>query len=266
MVNHRILVAVMVVSLQPLLAASGAQTFTVGSPNLGRQSNLGDTLTVPKWLPVAVRPALYQKWRKYGQWDYKQRAFIYRDGTQLNFGATGSAAGYDQASLLVLAQASKPTPGDIKRLDEPDLRAAFNRERELLDSLRRMAEQDVHVIRVAPDFTWLDSTTKWPRENVGFGQARWNTYRSLFKTLSLPEGIVRTDDFPGAIFFVARVRGLCTGGSSAGYVYSTKPLTPTVESPKDALAAEVSATPSRNYAYVFKTISPDWYAFYEVDW
>ncbi len=36
------------------------------------------------------------------------------------------------------------------------------------------------------------------------------------KELSLSEGIVRSEDFPNAIFFVLRARGLCTGGSSSG--------------------------------------------------
>jgi len=136
----------------------------------------------------------------------------------------------------------------------------------LLDSLRRMAEQDAHLVRIAADFTWLDSNTNWPREDIGFSQARWNEYRSLFERVSLLEGIVRTEDFPGAILFLARVRGLCTGGWSAGYIYSTRPLTPTVESPKEALDAEARATPSRHYAYVFETLNAGWYVFYEVDW
>jgi len=165
-----------------------------------------------------------------------------------------------------LAQASKPTPEDVKSLDYPELQAGFIRAARSLDSLRKMAEEDAHAIRIAPDFTWLDSNTRWPRDDIGFSQARWREYRSLFEALSLPEGIVRTEDFPGAIFFIARVRGLCIGGSSAGYVYSTRPLTPTVAAPIEALDAEARATPSRHYAYVFKTLHAGWYAFYEVDW
>ena len=83
---------------------------------------------------------------------------------------------------------------------------------------------------------------------------------------ALPEGIVRSDDFPGAIFFIARTRGLCTGGSSAGYVYSSSPLSPVVKSPAQALDAEARHNPGRHYAFVFKMLKPNWYAFYEVDW
>lgn len=129
-----------------------------------------------------------------------------------------------------------------------------------------MAEQDTGIIRIAPDFTWLENDTKWPREDVGFSESRWNQYRALFTKLSVPEGIVRTKDFPGAIFFVADTRGLCTGGSSDGYVYSSQALSPVAKSPTDALDAEARSNPGRHYAYVFKTLKPNWYTFYELDW
>jgi hypothetical protein len=120
--------------------------------------------------------------------------------------------------------------------------------------------------RIASDFTWLDGDTKWPRDEVGFNSTRWDEYRSLFKSLSLTEGIVRTQDFPGAIFFVARSNGLCTGGSGAGYVYSTSQLFPNSSSPLKALDFEARSNASKHYAYVFKPLKDDCYTFYEVDW
>jgi hypothetical protein len=145
--------------------------------------------------PVPVSPALYAKWRKYGQWDYKQQGFKYRDAILFNFGATGSAAGLDRKTLLAIAQASKPSREDVKSLDDAGLEANFILRTDLLDKLRKMAEEDAHLIRIARDFTWLDTSSKWPRENIGFSDARWNEYRSLFKTLSLdPEGGFRRGD------------------------------------------------------------------------
>jgi hypothetical protein len=206
------------------------------------------------------------KWRKYGDWDYKQQGFKYRDATQFNFGATASAAGLDEKSILALVKASKPTSHDVDRLVNPELQTAFSRDAAALDTLRTMAEGDPHVIRIATDFTWLDSTSKWPRENVGLTEERWNEYRVRFKKLSLAEGIVRTEDFPGAIFFVSHARGLCIGGSSAGYVYSINALTPTPKSPKEALNSEARKNPGKHYAYVFMPLTGNWYAFYQVDW
>lgn len=224
-----------------------------------------DTAT-PEWLPFPIPRPLYAKWRKYGEWDYKQQGFKYRDATQFNFGATASAAGLDEKSILALVQASRPTSHDVDRIVNPELQAAFSRDAAALDTLRTMAEADPHVIRIATDFTQLDSATKSPREQIGLTKERWNEYRVLFKGLSLAEGIVRTEDFAGAIFFVVRARGLCTGGSSTGYVYSIKGLAPTPKSPKDALNSEARQNPGRHYAYAFVPLTGNWYLFYEVDW
>ena len=261
MSNVRAILAVAVVSMLPMLAcAQSAETAKSSQPISA------DRAVVPQGLAFPIPPALYEKWRKYGQWDYKQPGFQYRDFTLFNFGATGSTAGLDEKSLAALEQSSEPTRDDVRSLDYPELQANFLRDAEGLERLRTMAVQDAHLIRIAADFTWLDTDTKWPRENVGFSDARWSEYRSLFKKLSLLEGIVRTEDFPDAIFFIARVKGLCTGGSSAGYVFSTAPLTPTARSPQDDLDYEVRKNPSRNYAYVFKPLKANWYAFYQIDW
>lgn len=261
MSKPRALLAVAVVSMLPMLACSQSADTTASS-----QPNSAGAAVVPQWLAFPIPPALYEKWRKYGQWDYKQQGFQYRDFTLFNFGATGSSAGFDEKSLAALAQSSEPTREDVRNLDYPELQSNFLRDAEELERLRTMAVQDVHLIRIAADFTWLDKDTKWPRENVGFSEARWSEYRSAFKKLSLSEGIVRTEDFPDAIFFIARVKGLCTGGSSAGYVFSTTPLTSTARSPQDDLDAEARKNPSRHYAYVFKPLKTNWYAFYEIDW
>jgi hypothetical protein len=261
MSNWRTFLAIAVVSVQPVLAE--AQCIDNAATS---QASSADTAVVPEWLAFPIPPALYEKWRKYGQWDYKQQGFQYRDSTQFNFGATGGAAGLDQKSLIALAQSAKPTRDDVNSLDYPELQSDFSRDVEGLDKLRTMAEQDAHLIRIAVDFTWLDTNSKWPRENIGFSEARWSEYRSAFKKLSLSEGIVRTDDFPGAIFFITRAKGLCTGGSSAGYAYSTARLTPITNSPRDDLDTEARKNPSRHNAYVFKPLKANWYAFYQIDW
>jgi hypothetical protein len=264
MSNSGTLAVLVILSLQTLagVAQSGQKTNSADQP----ATAVSSATTLPAWLPVPIPPELYQKWRKYGVWDYKQQGFKYRDYAQFNFGATAGAAGLSQDSAMAIARASKPTPDDINRLDTPELLANFNRNVEAFDKLRAMADSDSHVVRIAPDYTLLDTDTSWPRQNLGFTEIRWNEYRSNFEKLSLQEGIVRTDDFPGAIFFIAKARGLCTGGSSAGFVYSTKALTPVSKSPRETLETEARRNSSRHYAYVFKSLRPNWYAFYEVDW
>lgn len=229
-------------------------------------SDANDRAVLRSRLISAIPPAMYEKWRKYGQWDYNQIGFSNRDFTQFNFGATGTAAKIDKDSLLALVQAFKPNPTDLQSLVNPDLEPNFKQHADKFEKLLSMAQQDSHVNRIASDFTWLDSSSKWPREDVGFTNERWDEYRALFKTLSLPEGIVRTQDFPGAVFFIARSNGLCTGGSGSGYVYSIAPLSPNSASPLEALNFEARQNPSKHYAYVFEPLKPDWYTFYEVDW
>ena len=129
-----------------------------------------------------------------------------------------------------------------------------------------MAEADADLIRIARDFTWLRSKSSWPRGDIGLTETRWWEYRALFEKLGSHDGIVRTEEFPGAVFIVLRAKGLCIAGSSSGYVYSEQPLTPTTESPGSTLDVEKHQHPDRGQAYVFRPLRPNWYAFYEVDW
>ena len=245
---------------------SFAQAATPAKNANSQPQSIGRAVTIPNWLPFSISTELYARWRKYGTWDYKQQSFEYRDFTLTNFGATGAAAGFDEKSLMALATASNPTPHDVAQFNDSELESNFKRDSGAFETLYSMAEQDSGFIRIAPDFTWLVGNSKWPREEIGISESRWNQYRALFAKLSLTEGIVRTRDFPGAIFFVAQARGLCTGGSSDGYVYSSIPLSPVVKSPADALNAEARQRASKHYAYVFKTLQPNWYTFYQVDW
>jgi len=171
-----------------------------------------------------------------------------------------------QESIVALARAAAPTPSDIRLLDQPSLADQFNGDADSLDTLRKMAQSDLSLIRIARDFTWLQDKSNWPREDVGLTRARWAEYRGLFEKLQVQEGIVRTAEFPGAIFFILRSKGICVAGSSSGYVYSELPLGPVTESPAIALDAEARSHPELGYAYVFRRLIPNWYAFYEFDW
>ena len=209
---------------------------------------------------------LYSKWKKYGLWDYKQQGSKYRDFTLFNFGATGNAAGISQNALIELSNSSKPQEADVAALDVgTDLQDRFAANRAEFEQLRTMADADSHLVRVAPEFTFLDSSSKWPREDVGINEVRWNEYRGLFKKLEISEGLVRNDDFPKAVFFVVKSKGLCTGGTSAGYVHSATKLGPTVKNVAEALKSEAQNDRKKHQAVVFKPLTENWYTFYEVD-
>jgi hypothetical protein len=85
--------------------------------------------------------------------------FGYRDYTLFNFGATGAAAKIDKESLIALSQAFKPTPDDVNNLDDADLEPNFKRNADAFDKLLKNAEQDGHLTRIAPDFTWANGNS-----------------------------------------------------------------------------------------------------------
>src|SRR5260370_11805118 len=58
------------------------------------------------------------------------------------------------------------------------------------DKVIEMAKVDSHVVRIAYDFTWLDTNYHWPRpeSEIGLTKERWNEYKGMFSKLGLKEG------------------------------------------------------------------------------
>jgi hypothetical protein len=128
------------------------------------------------------------------------------------------------------------------------------------DLLVRMAQEDSKVVRIAPDFTWLDNNARWPRpeSEIGFSTQRWNDYRRLFKKLDLSAGILNYNhDF---ILLLASTQGLVTGGSGKGYAYCVKEPSPIIES-LDNFNFKDS---KREMNYIYRKLKGTWYLFYEV--
>ena len=150
--------------------------------------------------------------RNYGPWDYKRVSMKYRDFTQFNLGATASAAGMNEKDILALVNSKKWQPAPSS--EERQLREVFTAHRTEFENLVQMAEIDKTVTRIGPDFTWIAGNSKWPRDTLGFSTQRWEQYKTLFRTLEIQEGILRSDDEPDQIVIVAKARGLCTGGNS----------------------------------------------------
>ncbi len=119
-----------------------------------------------------------------------------------------------------------------------------------------MSKSDSRVTRIAPDFTWLDDNSRWPRSDseLGFSRERWNEYRQLFKILGLKGGINRPLDVE-TVYLIASSRGLLTSGSEKGYAYSELNLLPTTDS--------LDHIPSRlaNERFVYKKIQEHWYLY-----
>ena len=127
--------------------------------------------------------------------------------------------------------------------------------------LAEMSNQDSHVQRIAPTFTWLQNNAGWPRpeSELGFSKQRWDEYRRLFKELKVADGLARGEpQQPVMIFFFASSYGLVTGGSYKGYLYSTEEQTPIVDSP------ELEQAEMKSNHSVYKRLKGNWYLFYMI--
>ena len=119
--------------------------------------------------------------------------------------------------------------------------------------------EDSDVIRIGPDFTWLDPNTDTNHEHLtsGISDERLAAYRQIFAKLGLQNGLVRyleTD----RVYFFAETKGLLTGGAGKGYVYSKTELSPIFPSLEGLDLTAIEG----NRAY--RRISDKWYLF--VDW
>ncbi|MGB7025189.1 MAG: hypothetical protein WBD73_15445 [Candidatus Acidiferrales bacterium] len=138
------------------------------------------------------------------------------------------------------------------------LETAFNEHESDLNKLVEMADRDSKFSTIAPRFAIADKIDEAPEKALG--EQRWMAYESLFDAAGVSDGLRRDPHHPGAIFFVASIKGVLTGESQKGYVYSELPLTPTVDSLDRTLPPSVSPGPDGLFA--FKPLKKNWYLFY----
>jgi len=144
---------------------------------------------------------------------------------------------------------------------DAQLKQKFADQRGDFEKLVRMSDEDKHVIRIASDFTALDTDVSWPRENIGFSPERWNAYRVLFRKLGISGGISRRADYPSCsscVFFLVSGIGIVPSGSDKGFVYSSQPLSPVRNSLDHFRSKE-----SNQDIFTFEPIAPNWYLFLE---
>jgi hypothetical protein len=131
------------------------------------------------------------------------------------------------APALFLAAACGDHPSDT------ELIRRFESNQPAFAQLITMSNEDSTVIRIASDFTRLDSNWGWPRPDslLGFSHDRWEQYRSLFRQLKLGSGLSRErlPDGSVVVFLIARSVGMVNRGTSKGYAYSEHPLAPSFD-------------------------------------
>ncbi len=114
---------------------------------------------------------------------------------------------------------------------------------------RRDFEQLVAMSQIDRSLSNIPSTSAPPAESP-VEPKRWKAYQSLFRDISLKEGLGRRDDYPGAIFLVEECSGTAITHDCKGYVYSESPMHPLLEN-LDAPPANI----------VFKRLDRNWYLF-----
>jgi len=152
---------------------------------------------------------------------------------------------------------NKKHPTDTKLLD------VFNKNEKAFNNLVEMSNADSNVIRVAGDFTRLETNWAWPRpeSQLGFTIERWDEYRSVFRRLGLESGFSRESNSNGVtILFTASSKGMTFRGSSKGIAYSDQILSPTFES----LEQQELKPANEKHGIIYKKIKDGWYLYF--DW
>jgi hypothetical protein len=205
------------------------------------------------------------KWKKFGQWDYKQFDSVYRDFTLFNFGATAKAARLSQEQIDGLLQLASPTPNDVRYMRSFKLQASFPEKKDRLVALVDMLKVDSHLSRVSDDFTSVVDNASWPKGKEHLEASRLGDYRMRCDKLGLQEGILRTKDYASAVFFIVDSEGLCIAGASCGYLYSQADLPNAGADAVAALDKCVRENPGSHGTILFEKLENHWFAFYEVD-
>jgi ABC-type oligopeptide transport system substrate-binding subunit len=167
--------------------------------------------------------------------------------------------------LLLLATVSAcKNAFDNSHSKDAELISNFEQHEQEFNTLIQMAKEDSHVVRIAYDFTWLDTDYHWPRPSseIGFSEGRWDQYKRIFSKLGLRKGLAWTSD--GAIILISSTRGMMTDGSAKGYTFSTKPLSPTFDS-LDHISEEIRSGKVSPGLPVYRKIKENWYLYYEGD-
>src|SRR5260370_21678120 len=148
--------------------------------------------------------------------------------------------------------------GNVKDSSDESLVRRFNQHQTEFSELIEMSKIDSRVVRIEHAFTWLDNDVSWPRPDsqIGFSSDRWNQYRRIFDALGLKQGLLRTLD-TDTVYLIVSTEGNVTSGSSKGYAYSEKPLSPLSES-LDRIPPAL-----RNSTQVFRKLKENWYLYYQ---
>jgi len=147
----------------------------------------------------------------------------------------------------------------MKPPSDTSLQRRFYERRADLEQIVKMMEQDVHMFRIAQDFTWSDDPVSIRK--IKISEDRWNQYREIFRHAGVPKGTSK--DSAGDIEIIAWTAGLAIAGTTLSYVHcgkktSTdleKALLPCIERKESGELRE------KDVFIRYKRIEGDWYIY-----
>jgi len=158
-------------------------------------------------------------------------------------------------SVSVLCATHKQLPSDEM------LRMRFLAHRVDFDRLIVMTNEDSHLTRIAPDFTWLDDDVAWPRRNVGISAQRWDDYRQLFRRVGASEGVIRYTNPELTLVPISSI-GSVPSGVEKGLAYSQTSLSPVLKSLDERPPEKLWHGPDRSHVLAYRPIEDHWYVYY----
>lgn len=158
--------------------------------------------------------------------------------------------------------------------EPPDLQTLANRfpkQRQDLETILRMSDEDKHFTRIAPTFVDRDDDPgRYMQDDpkAGLSKARWDAYRALYKRNHIELGIQRNT--VGDAFIMVDSVGLLNRGHTTGFLYCQ----PTSEGkerfhacgqPLNEGSHRMQNSPHayENEAYSFRRLTGNWFAYDE---
>ena len=148
-----------------------------------------------------------------------------------------------------------PSDASLERLFY-DHRAEYER-------IVRMMDEDIHMVRIADDFTRKDDdwNEERPESQWGISKARWDQYREIFRLAEVPTGTQRGSKSCD-VEIIAWTFGLAVAGSSLSFVHCGKPSRDLVNDYLPCLERKDSGSKVEDGTLIrYRKIQPDWYIY-----
>ena len=144
---------------------------------------------------------------------------------------------------------------------DASLERRFYKQRADFERLVRMMEEDVHMQRVADDFTRNDDWDAAPLKQRQISEQRWNQYRECFRRAGVPMGTA--SDEANDIEILVWAAGLAIAGRSLSYVHCENKTAHNFSNSYEPCFEhkESGSFDGGGHVIRYKRIEGDWYIF-----